>query len=30
MNRNGSGSKKKAHNIHVWTYDDARKAIPYI
>ena len=30
MNRNGSGSKKKAQEIHVWTYDEAKKAVPYI
>src|SRR5262245_46218194 len=30
MNRNGYGSKKKAQQIHVWTYDEAKKATPYI
>ena len=28
MNRNGS--KKKARNVRVWTYDEAKKAVPYI
>ncbi|MBY0527941.1 MAG: DUF2203 family protein [Gemmataceae bacterium] len=30
MNRNRNGSKRRRANIRVWSYDEARRAAPYI